>query len=362
MKKLYVLLLSLLVALTAGGVFAQEAAQEAEQAAEQAEQAAEQAGEAAESAGQAAEESVDETGQAVEQGAETLGTGETDQDQEQQQVEPQTGAMVRLSQLQDMDLIDPEAAAQLQQEQQAQQDGALGAGGDAGAVPPADQQAQDQQAQEQSFGNINDVVLTSDGSISHVIADLDNYRGLESGTYLIPFDSLAVEAENVRLNVQDPSQLVLVEDEELIRQNFEAGSVQASNLMDYDVVGSDGESLGGIDDIVLDSQSGQIAYVALGRGGFLGIGGDRVAVPYSDIQYDVQAEQISLGVTSDQFDDLQGFSGDTWPAQVDENWDQNLKPEAIEQQQEQQQDETMGAGGDATVPETTVPETTVPQQ
>lgn len=346
MKKLSVLALSLLVALTVGGAFAQEAAQEAEQAAEQAEQAAEQAGEAAESAGEAAGEAAQEADQAVEEGVDDLGVGEADQEQ---QVEPQTGAVVRLSRLKDLDLIDPEAAAQLQQEQP--QDGTLGTG-DAGAVPP-----EDQQAQERSFGSIDDIVLTSDGRISHVLANLDNYRGLESGKYLIPFDSFSVEAENVRLNVPDPSQLVLVEDEELIRQNFEAGSVQASRFMDYEVLGTDGESLGGIDEIVLDSQSGQILYVALGRGGFLGIGGDHVAVPYGDLQYDIQAEQISLGVTRDQFDDLQGFSGDAWPTQADENWDQNLSPEATEEQQ----DDTLGAGEDATVPDTTVPETTDPQ-
>ena len=59
--------------------------------------------------------------------------------------------------------------------------------------------------------------------------------------------------------------------------------VLASELMDAKVFGADGNSIGEINDIVLD-RAGQIHGVVFGVGGFLGMGEKNVAVSYNALQ------------------------------------------------------------------------------
>jgi sporulation protein YlmC with PRC-barrel domain len=59
--------------------------------------------------------------------------------------------------------------------------------------------------------------------------------------------------------------------------------VLASELMDANVYGSDGNSIGEISDILLD-RGGQIHAVVFGVGGFLGMGEKSVAVSYNALQ------------------------------------------------------------------------------
>jgi sporulation protein YlmC with PRC-barrel domain len=57
----------------------------------------------------------------------------------------------------------------------------------------------------------------------------------------------------------------------------------ASNLMNESVYATDGNSIGDINDLVLDS-NGQIAAVIVGVGGFLGIGEKDVAIPFNALE------------------------------------------------------------------------------
>ncbi|WP_171841645.1 PRC-barrel domain-containing protein [Blastochloris viridis] len=63
----------------------------------------------------------------------------------------------------------------------------------------------------------------------------------------------------------------------------QGNQVLASELMDANVYGSDGNSIGEISDILLD-RGGQVHAVVFGVGGFLGIGEKNVAVPYNSLQ------------------------------------------------------------------------------
>src|SRR2546421_105655 len=56
---------------------------------------------------------------------------------------------------------------------------------------------------------------------------------------------------------------------------------RASKLIGADVENPRGDNLGDIKDIVLDPQTGQIAYAVLGFGGFLGMGEKYFAIPWA---------------------------------------------------------------------------------
>ncbi|HEX6303009.1 MAG TPA: PRC-barrel domain-containing protein [Anaerolineales bacterium] len=59
---------------------------------------------------------------------------------------------------------------------------------------------------------------------------------------------------------------------------------RVTNLLDFDVWSQDNEQIGSVSDIVLDVDETQIEYVIVDMGGFLGIGGKLVAVPYDRVE------------------------------------------------------------------------------
>src|SRR5512139_3214667 len=66
-----------------------------------------------------------------------------------------------------------------------------------------------------------------------------------------------------------------------------------ANLMDLDVWNQNGEQIGEVDDMILDFDNSNIAYVIVGTGGFLDIGEKEILVPWNMLQ--VQTEGGSTG-------------------------------------------------------------------
>jgi sporulation protein YlmC with PRC-barrel domain len=85
------------------------------------------------------------------------------------------------------------------------------------------------------------------------------------------------------------------------------GQMTAEDLIGKSVVNDKGETIGEINDIVLDQD--KAVYAVLSVGGFLGIGADYVAVPFDKIQFNATAEgdskvQIVANVTEDDLKQL----------------------------------------------------------
>lgn len=57
--------------------------------------------------------------------------------------------------------------------------------------------------------------------------------------------------------------------------------VRVSDIRGKTLMGSDGREVGTVNDLVLDANSGRVAFVAVTFGGVMGIGSDKVAVPWS---------------------------------------------------------------------------------
>jgi uncharacterized protein YrrD len=67
-----------------------------------------------------------------------------------------------------------------------------------------------------------------------------------------------------------------------------ASLISASKVTGSNVYTAAGESLGDIHDVMLDKQSGKIAYAIMSFGGFLGMGTKYQPLPWSTLTYDVQ--------------------------------------------------------------------------
>lgn len=89
--------------------------------------------------------------------------------------------------------------------------------------------------------------------------------------------------------------------------------LSASSLEGNDVKNAEGEKLGDIKEIMLDTSDGRIAYYVLSFGGFMGLGDKLFAVPPEAMRLDQEEECFILNVDQDRLEDAPGFDKDNWP-------------------------------------------------
>lgn len=63
---------------------------------------------------------------------------------------------------------------------------------------------------------------------------------------------------------------------------------------------SNGDKIGTIERVMIDKISGKVAYAVLTFGGFLGIGDDYRALPWSVLDYNTDLEAYELNLSDDQ--------------------------------------------------------------
>ncbi len=96
--------------------------------------------------------------------------------------------------------------------------------------------------------------------------------------------------------------------------------MSASSLIGDDVRNSDGEDLGHIEDIMLDLQTGRVAYAVLSFGGFLGMGDKLFAVPWHSLKLVEEEKAFVLEVDKDTLRNAPGFDKNNWPDMADPGW------------------------------------------
>lgn len=95
--------------------------------------------------------------------------------------------------------------------------------------------------------------------------------------------------------------------------------VSSSDVTGTEVYGRDGSNVGSIDHLMIDKQSGKVAYAVMGFGGFLGMGEDYQPVPWSKLQYDTSKNGFVTDITEQ---DVKGAPerNDNW--YTDRDWEQ----------------------------------------
>jgi sporulation protein YlmC with PRC-barrel domain len=74
-------------------------------------------------------------------------------------------------------------------------------------------------------------------------------------------------------------------DQETLKSNETYSLISADKVQGTDVYNSAGQSIGDIDDVMIDKVSGKVAYAVVSFGGFLGMGKERRALPWSTLTY-----------------------------------------------------------------------------
>ena len=98
----------------------------------------------------------------------------------------------------------------------------------------------------------------------------------------------------------------------------------ADTLIGDSVVNAADEDLGDIKEIMLDMQTGQVAYAVLSFGGFLGLGDKLFAVPWQALHLDTVNKRFVLDIDKDRMQNAPGFDKDAWPDMADARWAQHI--------------------------------------
>jgi len=86
---------------------------------------------------------------------------------------------------------------------------------------------------------------------------------------------------------------------------IESDRVEGTSV--YDPRGND---IGSIKRLMIDKLSGRVAYAVMSFGGFLGIGEDEYAIPWSKLIYDTSLGGYRTDITEDQLKGAPAFSHD----------------------------------------------------
>jgi sporulation protein YlmC with PRC-barrel domain len=88
-----------------------------------------------------------------------------------------------------------------------------------------------------------------------------------------------------------------------------AKGYRMSKLIGSSVTNDKSEKIGTVDDVVADRDKKQLSFAVLQVGGFLGLGGRLVAVPYDSLVIDDTGQKVTLpGATKDELKKLSEFN------------------------------------------------------
>jgi sporulation protein YlmC with PRC-barrel domain len=108
----------------------------------------------------------------------------------------------------------------------------------------------------------------------------------------------------------------------------------ATSIIGDKVENVDGDDLGRIDNLMVNIHTGQIEYVVLEYGSFLGLGGKLFAIPFSELQVVPEKHGFILNRNEEYLKNSPGFDKDHWPdtndhtyyGDVDSYWGYSATP------------------------------------
>ena len=93
--------------------------------------------------------------------------------------------------------------------------------------------------------------------------------------------------------------------------------LSSSTISSDHVKNASGEDLGKIEDLMIDLDSGRVAYAVLSFGGFLKMGNKLFAVPWEALKVDTANKQFLMNVDKKVLENAPGFDKDNWPDMAD---------------------------------------------
>lgn len=102
------------------------------------------------------------------------------------------------------------------------------------------------------------------------------------------------------------------------------GFHKSSDLLGAEIRNANGETIGTVEDMIIDRGTGAIEYVILSNGGFLGIADKQVAVRYGSFGFDHADSKFRLDVTQEMIEKSSEFTPERWVELRYETWGEQL--------------------------------------
>ena len=129
-------------------------------------------------------------------------------------------------------------------------------------------------------------------------ADVEVVPAEEAETETIEADVEVIPAEEAETGEAAAGEPV---PEQIVREQA-PNELRLDWITGTNVTSPEGETIGDVNDLIIDGETGQLSAAILSVGGFLGIGAKQIAVDWSELQVDYDANELSLAMTREQAD------------------------------------------------------------
>ena len=181
-------------------------------------------------------------------------------------------------------------------------------------------------------GRVRDVVFSPQGTIASLVvrvAEIGEGLRVDDRDFVIPVQRVTAgfgERDLVILDLEPRDLLALpyLQNGRLPQPAAGAAgagtagpSILGRDLLGWSFIGSQGQGLGGVRDVVLNLAERRVAYLAMESGGFLGLGQRLHAIPLDRIiSIDSRERQLIVAISREQMRDLPTFEASRWPGEA----------------------------------------------
>ncbi|HYE33379.1 MAG TPA: PRC-barrel domain-containing protein [Methylomirabilota bacterium] len=113
------------------------------------------------------------------------------------------------------------------------------------------------------------------------------------------------------------------EDQVYAREEKIGSENRASQLLGMEIWNRQNEKLGVVKDLVFDLKSGNLSYLVLGTGGFLGFREKLIALPPGELAMNHAESVLVLDADRTKLEAMPGFAATNWPLPNDPEWGPN---------------------------------------
>lgn len=134
------------------------------------------------------------------------------------------------------------------------------------------------------------------------------------------------EDRNMRDRVQPGERQVMPDHETDNRQHTKNRNfITYENFVDLEIGNNQGDEIGSIEDLVIDSKSGKIKDVVVLAGDFIGIGGKQITTQYDRLRIDPVSHEVVLNLTESEIEALPEFQEDRYSLDMHDSESEDVR-------------------------------------
>ncbi len=134
------------------------------------------------------------------------------------------------------------------------------------------------------------------------------------------------EDRNMRDRVQPGERQVMPDRETDNRQHTKNRNfITYENFVDLEIDNNQGDEIGSIEDLVIDSKSGKIKDVVVLAGDFIGIGGKQITTQYDRLRIDPVSHEVVLNLTESEIEALPEFQEDRYSLDMHDSESEDVR-------------------------------------